>query len=163
MRMGTTTQHRKHLQVITATLPTTILTLPLPTTTKRKSHIPAPATRNSAPAMSHHAPAISHLTPTLATRLTHTMTLQPKRLVQLTITEPPEPKSTPRTLPSLTTPKPRQLAPYKPAAGQQFWCKELDGSWTLRTHSDIVMGELSPGHWEMAKTGYHYWVRSSSS
>jgi hypothetical protein len=56
---------------------------------------------------------------------------------------------------------PTQLAPYKPAAGQQFWCKELDNSWTLRTYSDIMSGELSPGHWEMAKTGYHYWVRSN--
>lgn len=58
-------------------------------------------------------------------------------------------------------PLPTQLAPYKPADGQQFWCKELDGSWTLRTHTDIVMGEVSPGHWERhATSGYFYWVRS---
>jgi len=54
---------------------------------------------------------------------------------------------------------PTQLVPYKPAAGQQFWCKELDQSWTLRTYGDVAMGELSPGHWEVSKTGYHYWVR----
>lgn len=58
-------------------------------------------------------------------------------------------------------PPPTQLAPYKPADGQQFWCKELDGSWTLRTHTDIVMGEVSPGHWERhATSGYFYWVRA---
>lgn len=57
-------------------------------------------------------------------------------------------------------PPPTQLAPYKPADGQQFWCKELDGSWTLRTHQDIVMGEVSPGHWERhSSSGYFYWVR----
>lgn len=55
---------------------------------------------------------------------------------------------------------PTQMAPYKPAAGQQFWCKELDGSYTLRTNSDILKGDLSPGHWEMAKSGYHFWVRT---
>lgn len=60
-------------------------------------------------------------------------------------------------------PSPTQLAPYKPADGQQFWCKELDGSWTLRTHTDIVMGEVSPGHWERhTSSGYFYWVRQLS-
>ena len=55
---------------------------------------------------------------------------------------------------------PTQLAPYKPADGTQFWCKETDGSWTLRTHSDILIGEVSPGHWERHTTsGYFYWVR----
>ncbi|KAK5101073.1 hypothetical protein LTS08_004679 [Lithohypha guttulata] len=57
-------------------------------------------------------------------------------------------------------PPPTQLAPYKPADGQQFWCKETDGSWTLRTHSDILNGDVSPGHWERhATSGYFYWVR----
>jgi hypothetical protein len=55
---------------------------------------------------------------------------------------------------------PSQLAPYKPAAGQQFWCKETDGSWTLRTHADVTMGDVAPGHWEKhATSGYFYWVR----
>lgn len=55
---------------------------------------------------------------------------------------------------------PSQLAPYKPAAGQQFWCKETDGSWTLRTHAEVTMGEVAPGHWEKHVTsGYFYWVR----
>lgn len=57
-------------------------------------------------------------------------------------------------------PPPTQVAPYKPADGQQFWCKELDGSWTLRTHSDIISGDLSPGHWERhPSSGYVYWIR----
>lgn len=57
-------------------------------------------------------------------------------------------------------PPPTQLAPYKPAEGQQFWCKETDGSWTLRTKDDIVAGEVAPGYWERhATSGYFYWVR----
>lgn len=56
---------------------------------------------------------------------------------------------------------PTQLAPYKPADGQQFWCKETDGNWTLRTHEDIINGGVSPGHWERHQTsGYFYWVRT---
>lgn len=55
---------------------------------------------------------------------------------------------------------PSQLAPYKPSAGQQFWCKELDGSWTLREHNDVVMGELGQGHWERHPTsGYYFYVK----
>lgn len=55
---------------------------------------------------------------------------------------------------------PTQLAPYKPADSQQFWCKETDGSWTLRTQGDIAAGEVAPGHWERhASSGYFYWVR----
>jgi hypothetical protein len=55
---------------------------------------------------------------------------------------------------------PSQLAPYKPSPGQQFWCKETDGSWTLRAHAEIDMDEVAPGHWEKhATSGYFYWVR----
>jgi hypothetical protein len=58
---------------------------------------------------------------------------------------------------------PTQLAPYKPAATQQFWCKELDGSWTLREHQEVMRGELNPGHWEKhATSGYFYWVRHTA-
>jgi len=57
-------------------------------------------------------------------------------------------------------PMPTQLAPYKPANGQQFWCKELDGSWTLQSYTDILNGAVNPGRWEKhATSGYYYWVR----
>ncbi|RMZ78956.1 hypothetical protein DV737_g3720, partial [Chaetothyriales sp. CBS 132003] len=55
---------------------------------------------------------------------------------------------------------PTQLVPFKPGSSQQFWVKELDGSWTLREHNDVVVGELGPGHWERhAMSGYFYYVR----
>ncbi|RMZ89822.1 hypothetical protein DV736_g2956, partial [Chaetothyriales sp. CBS 134916] len=55
---------------------------------------------------------------------------------------------------------PSQLVPFKPGSSQQFWVKELDGSWTLREHNDVIMGELGPGHWERhATSGYYYYVR----
>jgi hypothetical protein len=54
-----------------------------------------------------------------------------------------------------------QLIPYKPSTNPQFWCKELDGAWTLREQNDVVMGEIGPGVWERHPTsGYHYFVRA---
>jgi hypothetical protein len=62
----------------------------------------------------------------------------------------------------MSQPAPTSLAPYKPSDGQQFWCKELDGAWTLRTYSDIALGDVSPGHWERhAVSGYFFWVRQA--
>lgn len=56
--------------------------------------------------------------------------------------------------------QPSQLAPYKPGASPQFWCKELDGSWTLREYNDAMKGDFPPGHWERhATSGYYYYVR----
>jgi hypothetical protein len=54
-----------------------------------------------------------------------------------------------------------QLIPFKPSANPQFWCKELDGSWSLREQNDFVMGDIGPGAWERHPTsGYHYFVRA---
>ncbi|KIW29413.1 uncharacterized protein PV07_05229 [Cladophialophora immunda] len=56
--------------------------------------------------------------------------------------------------------QPSQLAPYKPGASPQFWCKELDGSWTLREYNDALKGDFPAGHWEKhATSGYFYYVR----
>lgn len=58
---------------------------------------------------------------------------------------------------------PGQIVPYKPAATQQFWCKELDGTWTLREQGEMMRGELNPGHWEKhATSGYYYWVKHTA-
>jgi hypothetical protein len=58
-------------------------------------------------------------------------------------------------------PSNNQLIPYKPSTNPQFWCKELDGAWTLREQNDVVMGEIGPGIWERHPTsGYHYFVRA---
>lgn len=60
-------------------------------------------------------------------------------------------------------PPPNQLVPYKPGNTPQFWCKELDGSWTLRELSDFTSGDLTAGRWEVHPTsGYHYFVRAAA-
>lgn len=57
--------------------------------------------------------------------------------------------------------QPTQIAPFKPGTGQQFWCKETDGSWTLRDQTDAAT--LGAGHWETHSTsGYHYFVKHAS-
>lgn len=55
--------------------------------------------------------------------------------------------------------KPVQLVPYNPSPEQQFWCRELDTSYTLRTSKDITEN-LQPGFWQYAEGGYPYWVRT---
>lgn len=54
--------------------------------------------------------------------------------------------------------KPVQMVPYKPEPGQQFYVRELDGLWTLRTMNEI-MKDLQPGKWEKGDSGYPYFIR----
>jgi hypothetical protein len=54
--------------------------------------------------------------------------------------------------------KPTQMAPYKPSADQQFWCRELDNSYTLRTAKDIN-DNLQPGVWQYGDEGYPFFIR----
>ena len=54
--------------------------------------------------------------------------------------------------------KPGTLAPFKPEAGQQYWVRELDGSWSLRTCNDC-MNELQPGKWVQGANGATWFVR----
>lgn len=54
--------------------------------------------------------------------------------------------------------KPTPLVPYKPSSEQQFWCRELDKSYTLRTMTDI-MENLQPGYWQPGDEGYPYFIR----
>lgn len=57
--------------------------------------------------------------------------------------------------------QPSQIAPYKPGTGPQFWCKETDGSWTLRDQTDAAT--LGAGHWEThATSGYHFFVKHAA-
>ncbi|EXJ60665.1 hypothetical protein A1O7_04818 [Cladophialophora yegresii CBS 114405] len=59
--------------------------------------------------------------------------------------------------------QPSQLVPFKPGQSPQFWCKELDGSWTLREYSDALKPDFPAGHWEKhATSGYHYYVRHAT-
>ncbi|KAJ9365795.1 hypothetical protein DTO280E4_91 [Paecilomyces variotii] len=57
--------------------------------------------------------------------------------------------------------KPAQLIPYEAADGQQWWVRELDGSFTLRTTNDI-MENCQPGRWAYANAGYPYFVRAEA-
>ena len=60
-------------------------------------------------------------------------------------------------------PPPSQLVPFKPGSSPQFWCKELDGSWTLREYNDALKADFPTGHWEKhATSGYHYYVRHAA-
>ncbi|KAI4197646.1 MAG: hypothetical protein LQ350_005801 [Teloschistes chrysophthalmus] len=58
--------------------------------------------------------------------------------------------------------QPIQLVPAAATTGQQFYCRELDGSYTLRTTTDIETS-CQPGIWQTARTGYPYFVRDKSA
>lgn len=59
--------------------------------------------------------------------------------------------------------QPSQLVPFKPGQSPQFWCKELDGSWTLREYNDALKPDFPTGHWEKhATSGYQYYVRHAT-
>ncbi|KAI4232601.1 MAG: hypothetical protein LQ349_004910 [Xanthoria aureola] len=53
---------------------------------------------------------------------------------------------------------PMNLVPANPGAGQQFWCKELNDCYTLRTMTDIE-ASCQPGSWHTSSVGYPYFVR----
>ena len=53
-----------------------------------------------------------------------------------------------------------QLVPYKPDPAQQFWCRELNGVWSLRTCDDI-MKNAQPGDWRDSKSGYPVFYRKA--
>lgn len=56
--------------------------------------------------------------------------------------------------------KPIQLVPYEPSAEQQFWCRELNGSYNLRTTTEC-MTTLQPGEWAQSSAGVPYFVRKA--
>ncbi|MCJ1437619.1 hypothetical protein MMC27_007006 [Xylographa pallens] len=56
--------------------------------------------------------------------------------------------------------KPTPLVPYEPSAEEQFWVRELDGSWTLRTSKDVG-DNCQPGYWQQGESGYHHFYRTA--
>lgn len=54
--------------------------------------------------------------------------------------------------------QPRQLAPYEPSTYQQFYCRELNGSYSLRTAREI-QEDLQPGYWQAGSKGVPYFIR----
>ena len=58
---------------------------------------------------------------------------------------------------------PVRVVPQANLAAQQYYCRELDGSYTLRSTKEI-MESLQPGYWTFANPGgYPYWVRSKAA
>ncbi|KAI9827725.1 MAG: hypothetical protein M1832_004214 [Thelocarpon impressellum] len=58
--------------------------------------------------------------------------------------------------------KQHAMGPINVAGAQDFWCRELDGSYTLRSHMTIQEA-LQPGHWAVAKNGgYPYFIRQAA-
>lgn len=58
--------------------------------------------------------------------------------------------------------QPMELIPANATAGQQFYCRELDGAYTLRTMTDIETS-CQPGSWHKASSGYPYFIRAKAA
>ncbi|KAL8787233.1 MAG: hypothetical protein Q9213_002344 [Squamulea squamosa] len=57
---------------------------------------------------------------------------------------------------------PMNLVPVNPGAGQQFYCREIDGTYTLRTMTDIETA-CQPGTWHTTSIGFPYFTRTNNS
>ena len=55
-----------------------------------------------------------------------------------------------------------QLVPQNANPDNEYFCRELDGTWTVRT-VNTIMNHLNPGQWAHSDTGYPYWVRQAKS
>ena len=58
--------------------------------------------------------------------------------------------------------EPLQFVPEVPTGNTQYYCKETNGSWKLRTTNDI-MNHCQPGDWRIhPESGYPYFVRKTA-
>ena len=55
-----------------------------------------------------------------------------------------------------------QLVPEQASPDNEYFCREVDGTWTVRT-VNTIMNSLTPGQWAYATNGYPYWVRHATS
>ena len=55
-----------------------------------------------------------------------------------------------------------QLVPQTSSPDNVFYCRELDGSWTLRT-VNTIMNSLQPGHWAQGPKGAIQWIRQAKA
>ena len=55
-----------------------------------------------------------------------------------------------------------QLVPQNASPDNKYICRELDGSFTLRT-VNTIMNSLKPGQWAYNPNGDLYWVRHSKN
>ena len=54
-----------------------------------------------------------------------------------------------------------QFLPEEPTGKTEYYCKELNGTFTVRTTNDII-NKCQPGDWRThSQTGYPYFVRRS--
>lgn len=51
-----------------------------------------------------------------------------------------------------------QMVPQAASPDNEFWCRELNGEYTLRT-MNTIMNSLQPGVWARGSSGYPYFVR----
>lgn len=58
--------------------------------------------------------------------------------------------------------KARQLKGHVPSASDQYWCRELDGLYTVRTAIDIYES-CTPGYWTTGEGNYPYFVREEAN
>lgn len=56
--------------------------------------------------------------------------------------------------PPVAAPMPQVIGPLN--APHQFYCRELDGGYTLRTREEIAS---MPGEWATSTAGFPYYVR----
>ena len=58
--------------------------------------------------------------------------------------------------------KPANLAPVGATNDQMWWCREVDGSYTLRS-TNTIQQALQPGYWAYASHGgYPYFIRQKA-
>lgn len=55
-----------------------------------------------------------------------------------------------------------QMVPQNASPDNEFWCRELDGQYTLRT-MNTIMQSLQPGDWQRSTSGYPYFVRTKNN
>ncbi len=55
-----------------------------------------------------------------------------------------------------------QMVPQPASPDSEFWCRELNGHYTLRT-MNTIMQSLQPGVWARGSSGYPYFVRHGKS
>ncbi len=55
---------------------------------------------------------------------------------------------------------PLRMVPRNLSPNDQFYCRELDSSYALRTGT-AIMRDCQPGYWDYGSSGYPYWVRTT--
>lgn len=57
-------------------------------------------------------------------------------------------------------PSPIRMVPRNLSLNEQFYCRELDSTYMLRTGT-AIMRDCQPGYWDYGSAGYPYWVRTT--